>query len=572
MLGLFAACDPEEGDGGDKLAPTCTVEVDAGITSKTTWGEECRFYEVKGYYTVSGELDILPGTEVIFDEKAGLEVDGGSLNAAGSEENPVVFRGKDSSKGYWAGIAFHSKATRNELSWVKLSDAGNTGYHFRYYGVLVRGSVKISNSSFSNISSDGIVADDGADLAGYAKNSFSDIDGYPLEVGAAEVGFLDGESTYAEAAGKPFVAVRSGKIKKSQTWNKQDVPLRFLGGTTSIDDSDAVLTLKPGLELVFSVNSGIYIENGALSAVGEKDQPIVMRGYDASKSYWYGLAFLSNASKNELAHVKLSDAGGSGHNFRTYGVLVTGRLKVSDSVFSNNGSEVAFIVHDGASIEGFANNRFENNGAFPISLPAHNLGELDSKSDFAGPEGKENGKRWILVSDPNTGKGYKVTKTQTWRRQNVPYRFAETVSIEDAATTVTVEEGTRLEFNEVKGIYVEDGTLVAKGSSDKPISFVGVDSAKGYWSGIYFKSNQSGNALDHAVVSGGGASGYHFNSYGVGVAGQLSLTNTEISNTSGPGLWINGGTVTPSDLAELRAQNTFSNNGDNGDKDIEVKP
>lgn len=500
-----------------------------------------------------------------FDTGAGLEASvNGSLNAVGTEKNPIVMKGKSATKGFWAGVGFLSKSTKNKLSWVKLSDAGASGYHFRSYAVLVVGKAEITHSTVSN-STTGLIVDQGADISGYAANTFESIDDYPLVIGAGEAGALDSESKYANAGGKAFIALRGDKVPRSQTWAKQEVPYRLTQNAIAVADSDVVLTWAPGVEIAFEEGTGVDVDKGALSAVGTADDPIVLRGVDASKSYWGGIVFRSNASKNELAFVELSDGGASGHNFRTYGLLVIGRAKVSNSTFKNIGSDAAFVVDEGASIEGFAKNGFAANAGFPISLPAGLAGELDGESDFAGPSDAKNAKPWVYLTD----KGH-VKKTQTWRKQNVPYRVAGTPSINEASAVVTIEPGARFEFEEGKGLYVEKGALTAKGTSDAPIVFTGVDAdLKGYWSGLYFLSNDSKNALEHVTVSGGGASGYNFGFYGVGAAGQLSISKSDIRDNGTRGLWIRkGASITPDTVAELRAQNTFANNGQSTNDDI----
>lgn len=556
----FTGCELFE-DDGNKPGGQCVIS--DTVEREVVWGERCTSYLVTATVRIRAEVTVLPGTVLVFQSGTGFYVEeNGSLNAVGLEDKgkQIVFKGERDEKGYWHGIAFHSNSSLNELSWVTVQDSGGSGYNFREYGVLVQGRLKVTDSVFRDSSSFGLYADDDADLRGFARNTFIDIDEFPLSITATQAGSLDTQSSYKDSKTKPFIALRTTKVTKDVELNPQDVPYR-VQGNISIADGDGTFSIKPGVDLVFEERTRIEVSDGALSAVGTQDEPITMRGTDASASYWNGIAFRTNSSKNELKYVHLSDGGAPGYNFREYGILVIGRATLSHNIFSNIGSPAAIVVDNGASVAGFESNEFSGNAHYPLSIPPQNLGELDDQSDFVGSAGENNGKPWILVD----GNG-NVTTSQTWHKQNAAYRIKPAIKLSESSAIITIEPGAVFEFEESGRIDASAGALNAQGTNQEPIIFQGVDNSKGYWGGLYFGSNSSNNVLNYAVVSDAGGSGHNFNSYGVQVSGQLTLNNSTLKNNKTRALWIHkNATITPSTVANIQASNTFSGN----DKDIE---
>lgn len=115
---------------------------------------------------------------------------------------------------------------------------------------------------------------------------------------------------------------------------------------------------------------------------------------------------------------------------------------------------------------------------------------------------------------------------------------------------LTINPGVIIAFEEDKGLTIySQGSLIAQGTSDKQIQFIGKDPAKGYWKGLLFSSNNEKNELSHVIVDGGGSSysseipdvkgnvllaGFNVS------ASAIKITNTTISNSGGYGLYLGG--------------------------------
>jgi hypothetical protein len=79
--------------------------------------------------SISGNLAINPGVVVAGQENSGLDVrDGGSINAAGTSSERIIFRGQEDIKGYWRGLRIRTNTNSNILEYVNISNGGSDGF------------------------------------------------------------------------------------------------------------------------------------------------------------------------------------------------------------------------------------------------------------------------------------------------------------------------------------------------------------------------------------------------------------------------------------------------------------
>lgn len=76
---------------------------------------------------------------------------------------------------------------------------------------------------------------------------------------------------------------------------------------------------------------------------------------------------------------------------------------------------------------------------------------------------------------------------------------------------VTIEPGVTIAFATDAGLGVEGGSLKAAGTSDKKITFTGIEKVPGAWAGIYFESNDAKNELSNTVIEYAGGSRFNSN-------------------------------------------------------------
>ena len=73
-------------------------------------------------------FSLLPGTELVFEQGAGIEANEGSLQFLGQPDEMIVLRGLDDSPGYWKGVFADSSEHGTgsySLSHVELAHAGS---------------------------------------------------------------------------------------------------------------------------------------------------------------------------------------------------------------------------------------------------------------------------------------------------------------------------------------------------------------------------------------------------------------------------------------------------------------
>ncbi len=138
-----------------------------------------------------------------------------------------------------------------------------------------------------------------------------------------------------------------------------------------------------------------------------------------------------------------------------------------------------------------------------------------------------------------------------------------------ASAVLTVEPGVVVEFVENAFLTVASGggALIADGEASEKITFTTANLAGGIrWGGIYFSSQDSRNILDNVVIAYGGNSNMtRFANFvdvpaniGLGEGANLKLTNTQVTNSGGYGMYIRFGEITEF------SGNAFNNNTRSG--------
>ncbi|WP_152426546.1 PKD domain-containing protein [Cesiribacter andamanensis] len=124
--------------------------------------------------------------------------------------------------------------------------------------------------------------------------------------------------------------------------------------------------------------------------------------------------------------------------------------------------------------------------------------------------------------------------------------------------TIAFAADTRLDINE------EGGVIIAKGTAEKKIRFVGQQASAGYWRGMIIYSSSSLNELDHVEIAHTGSQGMlstikaGLSLFGISQA-QVALKNCSFTQNAGWGVHAASG-------ASLRAfeKNSFSHNAEAG--------
>lgn len=90
-------------------------------------GVPYRFITKAAKFQIAEKLIIKPGVEIEMAEGMDWQIlKEGSLNAIGTKDEPIEFRGTEQKAGYWRSLWFHfSSSVNNQLKYVKIKHAGN---------------------------------------------------------------------------------------------------------------------------------------------------------------------------------------------------------------------------------------------------------------------------------------------------------------------------------------------------------------------------------------------------------------------------------------------------------------
>lgn len=126
-----------------------------------------------------------------------------------------------------------------------------------------------------------------------------------------------------------------------------------------------------------------------------------------------------------------------------------------------------------------------------------------------------------------------ITTDETWAPPNI-YRVTTNVGI--AGATLTIEPGTRVEFEANASLEVDDdaAALIANGTSDDGILMTGTQQTAGFWGGVAFYGDNANNIINFTTIEYAGGVDFFAADAGAVVlanGGSTSLTNTTIQNS-----------------------------------------
>jgi hypothetical protein len=537
-------------------------------------------------YVISGDINLLAhltikeGVIIAFNENSSLRVlKDGILSASGTNENKIVFTGKEEIPGFWKGIFFNNtNSIDNQLDHVIVEYGGGAAFSTRHVpaNIAIGGvysndnsNVSITNSIIRNSGENGLDILANSIIREFSNNEFSNNNATPVLLDADQVGSLDAQSTYSGSNSKDRIEIKGGAVKNNQTWPQfEDKTPLFVASTISVE---ADLTISKGTELIFAENQEFRVRGGnykgTLTAEGTEEDKIIFTGLQKTEGFWKGIFFNNSQSfSNKLDYVVVEYGGRStfANRHKAANLVIGGlysndvsRVSISNSTFSYS---AGYGVHMGAnaSLNAFENNTFKNNVAAGISLDATQAHSMDSQSSFIGNNGLD-----VVEIDGGT-----MTSPGTWNAlANEAYYFV----IDDLLirSNLTIEEGARFLMAEQVIINIQGGshggTFNAVGSPGNLIIFEGKTNMRGYWRGIFFNdSNSFSNKISYATIKNAGGFASPANRHekaNIMVGGRYSndvsrveISNCTISDSEGFGIDVAvNSTTTLSD-------NTYDNN------------
>jgi len=332
---------------------------------------------------------------------------------------------------------------------------------------------------------------------------------------------------------------------------------------TDYIDVEAVLTIDPGVVIMFDANAGFFVTEvntakGAIIAQGTASDSIIFTGVQKSKGYWRGIAVESADARNAFDYVVLEYAGSD--YLTTYGtsIKLNGGLAIEGVTGFNGNLSLAnstikscdgygFIIEEGTVLKGFSSNLFQNNTLAAVHLDADNAGNLDSETSFDGGNGFDG-----VVINASGSPTHSLTTDATWPALSNGSAYR----VEQSFVTVaqlTIMPGATIEFEANQTIIFRQdldtplGVIKAIGTETQPITFTGAAKTAGYWQGLIIQSSSTSNKMDYCIVEYGGSDPIDGSYANIGVdkdgayaTPYLSVTNSIIRHSAGCGIFTQG--------------------------------
>ncbi|WP_299530174.1 IPT/TIG domain-containing protein [Ulvibacterium sp.] len=343
-----------------------------------------------GRYNIQNELTIDPGNTLEFTNGSGLRLGvqgsdcadtSGSLNATGTSENSITFRGVTPGKGTWLGIGFNSASPNNNLIYCTISGGGSADFYnasdFAANVTLQCNSrLTIQNTTLTDSGGYGLyMLDDDAQLEDFEANSIVNNELAPIWMHLPQVNELDAATTYADGNGMAYIQVVGDAVTDADlTIKKLDVPYRIeterSGRETYVETA---ITIEPGTILEFETGAGLVLgspgvdclpTSGSLNAEGTPSEPIIFRGASEGQGTWLGIGINSSTSANLFTYCEISGGGAEQmYNAGGQGNIVihcSGSLTLENSTISDSGGWGVDFVQGGNSLSQ-SSNTFSNN-------------------------------------------------------------------------------------------------------------------------------------------------------------------------------------------------------------------
>ncbi len=204
-----------------------------------------------------------------------------------------------------------------------------------------------------------------------------------------------------------------------------------------------------------------------------------------------------------------------------------------------------------------------------LTFKPDELGEYELELTIANENGKSTDKVVIAasVAEPlaiNANITVKTTLVDRVLNPDLPdYIVTKTIDVQHELTinpgvVVAFERDTRMNVNDGGGL------LIAKGTPEQKVKFVGVQKTKGYWVGIALYSGSNANILEHVEIQHAGSRPIFSTTKSAlfmsgGSRGQIALKNCLFTQNDGYGIYVYEGAI----LREF-VQNTFTNHAEAG--------
>jgi hypothetical protein len=321
-------------------------------------------------------------------------------------------------------------------------------------------------------------------------------------------------------SGEPVVHA-SEVVSEASTW----------GGVHRISGAlrvDAPLVLEPCSLIGFDAGASVTVRTGgSIRALGTSGHAVTLTSSKPSPAAgdWANIVIQDGAINDSLFQ----------HTIVAYGGVDT--LKVSPGavagfshVFVHDTTGTAIVVGLDATLTSFENVAVERAGDYPVKVPPLGVAQIDSitSTDSAHDE------IGVVIDGM-------LERATTWKKHDLPYRVLPgSYSTFRLRARLDIEAGTELRMETLVEVQA-DGSLVAQGASNEPVTFTSARSSAmaGDWPGIVFQAESSSDSLlEHTIVEYAGAK-----AISVQNGATVSLLDSTIRAPLGLGVVFDAGAV-----------------------------
>lgn len=282
---------------------------------------------------VRAPLTIEAGVTIAFEQGGGLIIDDydtrtGALIANGTADKPIVFTGTSQTPGAWNRIYMDSGDLNNILNHTIIEYAGGTDGSLPALTNVNGSKVEVKNTVIRNNKGDGVYVSTSANIDGWEANTIIGNQGYPMQIAARKVKFLDGaQSIYADN-GYNQIYVNSGSIYNRgfiedevngpiHTWLNPGIPFfieeNIFVRQDRVNERPGHLKVTEGCAIIFAEDYGIQMthSNTVLEILGTQENPVNFSGLYGQGS-WKGINITQSRSNlNKIENTVIADAGQS---------------------------------------------------------------------------------------------------------------------------------------------------------------------------------------------------------------------------------------------------------------------
>lgn len=271
---------------------------------------------------VSGDFIVDAGVVIEFESDAGLILgkdNNGKIQMNGTADKPIILSGTQKEKGTWRGVQVSSDNPANEMKYVTIEYAGQTGRGgWAQKGALIGvagGVMEIEHCIIQYNALYGLHWVGGTLDAGKLtlSNSIFTKNDIPIQTSPNHINSIDNSSSYTGNVNDYIKLIEKG-IYKDITFHKTDVP--FLSAGFRPDNSaKRRFTFKPSATLLMEAGSEIRFQNAfhydhEIIMAGTANERITIKGKEDVPGYWAGLKIeYSSNPLNEISFLDIANAG-----------------------------------------------------------------------------------------------------------------------------------------------------------------------------------------------------------------------------------------------------------------------